>query len=178
MKIDGQNIVENDEKYEKLLGINIQSNLKWGAHLNKLKSRLKIRLAGLYKLRFMVLEKNLKLIVQGLFNSNLMYCLPLFGGCDKMEINSLQLLQNKAANIVGRFPPRSHRSSIFDKLGWLTINQLIVYHSLVTVYKIRQRRTPEYLATIFRKENIRGKVMLPKLNLELAEKCFSFGDNF
>ena len=43
-----------------------------------------------------------------------------------MEINSLQLLQNKAANIVGRFPPRSHRSSIFDKPGWLTINQLIV----------------------------------------------------
>ena len=59
VKIDGQNIEENDEKCEKLLGINIQSNLKRGAHLNKLKSRLKLRLAGLYKLRFMVPEKNL-----------------------------------------------------------------------------------------------------------------------
>ena len=53
------------------------------------------------------------------------------------------------------------------------VNQLIIYHSLVTVYRIRQSRTPEYLATIFRKENLRGKVVLPKPNLELAEKSFS-----
>ena len=76
----------------------------------------------------------------------MVYCLPLFGGCDKSEIKDLQVLQNKAAQIVMHAPPRSKRSDLYDKLEWLTVNQLIVYHTLITIFKIRQNKEPEFLA--------------------------------
>ena len=58
----------------------------------------------------------MKVVSEGLFNSVLCYCLPLFGGCDISEVKSLQVLQNKAAQIVTRLPPRSVRNLMFDQL--------------------------------------------------------------
>ena len=46
-------------------------------------------------------------IADRLFNSVVSYCLSLIGGCTKAEINSIQILQNKAAQLVTRSPPRS-----------------------------------------------------------------------
>ena len=82
-----------------------------------------------------------------MFNSVLVYCLPLFGGCDVSEIKQLQVLQNKAAQIVTHSPPRSDRLAVYSGLNWLTVNQLITYHTLLTVFKIRQSGEPEYLAS-------------------------------
>ena len=84
-----------------------------------------------------------KNIVEGVFNSVLCYCLPLFGGCNNSDVNTLQVQQNKAAQIVLSLPPRHNREYMYNKLGWLTVHQLIVYHPLITVYRIRQAREPD-----------------------------------
>ena len=46
------------------------------------------------------------------------------------EIRDIQILQNKAAQLVTHSPPRSNRNVMFDKLGWLTVHQLIRYFTL------------------------------------------------
>ena len=167
-KMDGVVLKETDEKCELLLGIQIQSNLKWHKTLQELQSKLQKRLAGLAKLRYIVPYTMLKIITQGIFNSILIYCLPLFGGCDKGEISALQVLQNKAA-------PRSPRNFMFERLGWFSVNQLIVYHTLIAVFKIRNSGEPEFLATSLNKDNVvNGHILLPKQNLTLAEKSFTF----
>ena len=75
--MDGVRLKETELKQENLLGIVIQSNLKWSAYIDALTVKLKLRLAGLMKLKF-VMSKSLKRnIVQGIFNSVLCYCLPL-----------------------------------------------------------------------------------------------------
>ena len=54
--------------------------------INSLATKLKKRLTGLEKLKY-VMNKNIKRnIVEGVFNSVLCYCLPLFGGCDEADI--------------------------------------------------------------------------------------------
>ena len=75
----------------------------------------------------------MKTIVQGIFNSVLCYCLPLFGGCNKAELGALQVLQNRAAQIVLKSPPRTSRDWMFSKLGWMTVKQLINYHTIIVV---------------------------------------------
>ena len=70
------------------------------------------------------------------------YCLPLFGGCSKTDVQLLQVFQTRAAQVVLRLPPRTGRALMFDKLEWLTVQQLIA------VFRIRQTREPEDLATI------------------------------
>ena len=45
---------------------------------------------------------------------------------------------------------------MYDKLKWLTVLQLVVYHTLLCVYRIRKEREPEYLASILYNDGIRG----------------------
>ena len=169
--MDGIKLEERNDKFEDLLGVSIQSNLKWHKTVEDLKLKLKKRLAGLAKLRFIVPYNILKSITQGIFNSVLIYCLPLFGGLDKDQLGDLQVLQNKAAQIVTRSPPRATRNPMFDRLDWLTVNQLIAYH---TFFKIRSCGEPEYLSEILRQDNRNGSIIIPNSDLTLAKKSFSF----
>ena len=74
-----------------------------------------------------------KTITEGLFNSVLVYCFPLYGGMNSGDMNDLQVMQNKAARIVTLMPHRANRADMYDKLTWLTVNQLVFYHSIIQV---------------------------------------------
>ena len=83
-----------------------------------------------------------KIITEGIFNSVLVYCLPLYGGLGDGELKNLQVLQNKAAQVATLSPPRAERKIMFDTLGWLSVNQLIFYHTVISIFKIRSFKEP------------------------------------
>ena len=111
-------------------------------------------------------------MTHGIFNSVLVNCLPLFGGFGVIELKELQILQNKAARIVSHSPPRAHRAIMYSKLQWLTVNQLVAYHTLLTVFKIRQTGEPEYLAGYLLDDNRAGRIIIPNTQLSLAKNSF------
>ena len=170
--MDGILIEESLEKCELLLGCTVQSNLKWHTQTENLLSKLKTRLAGLIKIKHIVPYSIRKTITQSIFNSIMTYCLPLFGGCDMYQIKGLQVLQNKAAQVVTHSAPRARRADLYDKLEWLTVNQLIVYHTLITVFKVRQNNEPEYLAERLKVDTRNRRILIPNTNLRLAQKSF------
>ena len=135
---------------------------------------LKKRLVGLNHIKFILPFSTRRAVSDGMFNSVLVYCLPLFGGCDAQEVKELQVLQNKAARIVTHSPLRAGRQELFDQLGWLSVKQLIMYHSLLTVYRIRSSQEPEYLASRLSRENRYGNIILPKSNLSLHRNSFGY----
>ena len=61
---------------------------------------------------------------------------------------------------------------MYSKLEWLTVNQLITYHTLLTVFKIRQSGEPEYLATFLKADNRTDRIIIPNTSLTLAKKSF------
>ena len=103
-----------------------------------------------------------------------MYCLSVYGGLDLHLLNQIQILQNRAARIVCHAPPRSCREEMFQKLDWLTVKQLISYHDLLNIFKIKTRCQPEYLADIFNRVNRFNNIIIPCTKLELARKSFCF----
>ena len=163
---------ESNEKCEFMLGCYLQSNLKWHEQVDNLVKKLKKRLVGLSSLKYVVPFHTRNTITLGMFNSVLVYCLPLFGGCDLGEIKQIQVLQNKAAQIVTHSPPRAERVPMYKKLNWLTVNQLIVYHTLLTVFKIRQCGEPEYLAKFLQDDNRTERIIIPNTTLSLALNSF------
>ena len=65
----------------------------------------------------------------------------------RLMIEEVQVLHNKAARMVYNATPRSNRTEMFVKLGWLTFNQLILYNTLVSIFKVRKFKEPEYLSS-------------------------------
>ena len=172
--MDGVQLQEEAGGCELLLGCQMQANMKWHSQVNNLLKKLRTRLTGLMHIKYILPYQTRKTVTEGIFNSVLVYCLPLFGGCDVGQVRDMQVLQNKAARIVCLAPPRANRVSMFKKLSWMTVNQLISYHSLLTVFKMRTSGEPEYLARKLKYENRLGKIIIPNTNLSLAKKSFIF----
>ena len=170
--MDGVRLEESQVKCELLLGVQIASNLKWKQQVSKVVSKLKTRIVGLNKIKFIMPYHSRLTITTGIFNSVLVYCLPLDGGCTKEQIHDLQVLQNKAAQIVAHKPPYTCRKGLYDQIGWMTVSQLVVYHTLLTVFKIRKSGEPEYLARFLLRESRTGRIMQPNITLGLAQKSF------
>ena len=170
--MDGVQLEEGEEGCELLLGCDLQSDLKWHSQVKLLVGKLKKRLVGLTSLRYILPYQTRKQITLAIFNSTLVYCLPLFGGCDMSEIKQLQVLQNKAAQIVTHSPPRAERVGMYTRLDWLTVKQLITYHTLMTVFKIRQSGEPEYLAKFLKDDSRTSRIIIPNTKLGLAQKSF------
>ena len=110
-----------------------------------------------------LLPKNkFKILVDGIFMSKLMYCLQLFGnvwGIETMEdtetrqssftksnLRSLQVLQNKVLRLMTGCGYNTHNTELFEKSGMLSVNQLIAYTTLVSIFKVKLSGKPQYLA--------------------------------
>ena len=88
-------------------------------------------------------------------------------------ISERSLLQNKAAQIVSHFPPRTSRTELYDKVQWLTVNQLILYHTLLTIFKVRKNNEPECLASKLKNDTRTGHILIPNMKLGLAQNAFT-----
>ena len=109
-----------------------------------------------------------------MFTSVLSYCLPVFGGCEKYELEALQVMQNQAARLVTHLPSRTPRTEIYSMVDWLTVNQLVFYHSALSTFRIRQSGEPWYLNNIMSRDNRASNIIVPNTTLTLAKKSYSY----
>ena len=77
--------------------------------------------------------------------SKLSYLISLWGGCGTVLKKSLQIIQNKVARVVTRLEWSTPIRDLLAQCGWLSVNQLIFYHSVLLVHKVKLSQTPRYL---------------------------------
>ena len=174
VEMDGCLLEESEEKFETLLGCQIEPTLKWHKQVEELLKKLKKRLTALENLRRIIPFNLKKRITEGIFTSVLAYCLPVFGGCDMFEMEALQVMQNKAARLVTGSQQRTSRKEIFAQVEWMTVNQLIFYHSALSTFRIKQSKEPEYLYNIMCRTNRAERIIIPNTSLTLAKKSYCF----
>ena len=63
---------------------------------------------------------------------------------------------------------------MFDALGWMTVAQLVFYHTMMAVYRIRMAGEPELLAKKLNRENFRGNLITPSTRLNVVKNSFTF----
>ena len=85
------------------------------------------------------------MIVNGIFCSKLIFQICLWGGTEEYLLSSLQIVQNKAARFVARRSKYTPVVGLLRQCGWLSIRQLVFYHSVINIYKILQTTYPKYI---------------------------------
>ena len=98
-------VLQNDNVgYEMLLGCKVQENMKWSQQVEMLLNKLSKRLVGLQNLRLICPYVLRKTITEGLFNSILAYCLPLYGGMDSGLSGSYRVFKIKLQGLFAVHP--------------------------------------------------------------------------
>ena len=80
--------------------------------------------------------KTRKLLANGIFISKLIYFMPVWMGCDDYLVNALQVCQIKAARLVTKLDRFTPTKVLMQQCGWLSVKQLMIYHSLVLLHKV------------------------------------------
>ena len=76
------------------------------------------------------------LLANGLFQSKLLYLLPMWGGLPARDAKKIQIIINKCACMVLGANRRIRTRSLMEKCGWLYFRELVDYHSLIQMFKL------------------------------------------
>lgn len=133
----------------KLLGAQIHQDLKWSDHILEVVKSLNMRLNGLKNVCKHANFKTRLMVANGIFISKLIYLIPLWGGSSKFLINMIQVVQNKAARYVTKKGIDEPVRELLKQCNWLSVNQLIEYHSILTVHSTLVSSYPVYLRNKF-----------------------------
>ena len=145
----------NPSKNERILGLIVSNDLTWNSHIlsheKSLSNNLSNKIYGLRKICAEEDFKTRKLLANGIVNSNLVYMIQLYGQASDYLIRILQVQQNKAARIVTRLDWGTSTNVLLNQIGWLSVKQLFVFHSLMLVWKIQESGQPRYLSEKFQR---------------------------
>lgn len=126
-----------------------KSQKNWAKYVqNSDKSLLKqlsLRLNALKIIGSIASFKVLLMVANGVFISKLVYQISPWGGCAEYNLNSLQVVQNRAGRFVARKGRYTHIKELLTNCGWLSVTQLVFFHSVMLQHKVMKSGYPEYI---------------------------------
>ena len=148
--VAGDHIIVPTES-EKLLGGILHQDLGWGLlirdHKASLLNQLNSRMYGLRKVSRNACFNTKLMVANGVFMSKMAYLITLWGsGAHQYLLRAVQVQQLAAARVVcGVGSLRWSRRQLLEKVGWLSVKQLIFYHMVLQVQKTRTTGVPKDL---------------------------------
>ena len=141
------------ENHMKYLGISISSNMTWSEHIEIISSKINPRPGLLIRIKHL-LPRQARLLY---YNS---LVLPIFDYADiiwgdknnTVIMNSLQILQNKAAKIILDRPLYSSASASLTELNWKTLKERRLYNRCLYLFKCKQGYINNHLSLVEKKD--------------------------
>ena len=158
-KLDDLNIILNGQSLirstkAKILGVYLDENLNFHDHVVYLTAKISPKIGMLHRLRQTFSSPVLNVIYLTSIQSLLDYCLTVFGPSSKTITDHVQRLQNRCARAVtGNFSITASISQMIESLGWMSVNQRLIYFTACLVYKCLNQQAPIYLTNRFQYMN-------------------------
>ena len=164
----------------RLLGINIHESLKWKDHIlsgeNALIKCLSLRLNAVKRISSISSFKTRLMVANACFQSVLVYMIVIWGGSEKYLTRAAQVIQNKVARHVTKLTWFTPIRSLLKQCNWLSIQQLIFFHTALQMWKVRTDNAPGFLKNRFELTNTRsrqdGALLIPAVSTSLGRKSF------
>ena len=126
---------------EKLLGCNIHQSMKFNLHIRdhskSVARQITFRINGLRKIARNSTFQTRLMIANGAVMSRFVYMISVWGGAQQYLLQGLQVQQLAAARIVCGFGSRFwSRRKLLTRVGWLSIRQLVHFHTVLQAFKI------------------------------------------
>ena len=85
------------------------------------------------------------MVANGIYNSKLNNLIQVWGGTQEYLLKALQISQNRAGRLVTGMSWFTPCRVLLSKCGWLSVKQLVAYHTILTVHNTVIKETPEYI---------------------------------
>jgi hypothetical protein len=131
------------------LGVMIDSNLNWKAHVAYVAKKVRRNIGLLSKIRHYASQKILVNLYYSLIYPFITYGVITWGNTYPTTLNSLYLLQKKALRLISFSGFRDHSNPLFIKYEILKLPEIVFLHNAVFVYNFRSGKIPKCLELFF-----------------------------
>ena len=129
------------------LGLTVDENLTWDAHVNKISNKISRSIGILNRLKRFLPKSVLKTIYNSTILPHLQYCILCWG----KNISRLRKLQKKAIRIISISKYNAHTEPLFKCLNLLKLDDIFTYFSLKFYYKYCSQTLPAYFLNMFKR---------------------------
>lgn len=129
----------------KNLGVVMDPELTWEAHINTIINRCFGILIGLMHIRHIVPHSILPRLVDSLVLSHVRYCAPVYGSANRTTIARLQKVFNFSARVISGRRKFDHVSDVLDELAWLRVPEFIAHVDMSLMHGILKSGKPDVL---------------------------------
>ena len=165
---------------EKLLGLNIHQSLKWKEHvISNKKSMIKTLTTRLNALKKLAVNANFKtrlMVANSCFMSIIIYMVSVWGGTEDYIVKAVQVMQNKAARSVTKQSWFTPTKRLLLQCNWLSIKQLIFFHTALQVWRVITSKCPVYIETKLKlsrtRSSAQGNLLVPVVEKSFSSKSF------
>ena len=158
----------------KYLGLLMDDRLTWKFHINELCKKLNRSVGMLFKLRHLCPSSILRSLYFSIFNSHLVYGLPVWGNTDKIYTEKINLLQKKAIRAITFSDFRAPSLPILKDLEILSFHDLYQHQIASLMWDHDHNVLPCSISSYFTKRrNVHShstrmaasdKLIIPKTN--------------
>ena len=134
LKIDGHAI---DQTFTtKFLGVLIDSQLSWKAHINYISGKIAKGIGIILKARKLFDSETLTTLYYSFIYPYLQYCNHVWGNTHVTYLQKLHILQKRIVRIIAGVKPREHTAPIFKELKILSIFDINIYVISKFMYEV------------------------------------------
>ena len=153
----------------------MDSRLSMENQVVQLKKRCFHTIRNICKIRFLLSEDQLKIVVNSLVVSCLDYCNSLYFGITEKLLYQLQLIQNASAKVITRKYKHDHIGNDLKDLHWLDVRKRVLFKIALLVFKSLNGLAPVYLQELicYKPHGHSLKLMVPEANSKLGTRSFS-----
>lgn len=145
IKVKYENTILEVVSEIKYLGVIIDKNLNFTAHLNYMGKKIGSKLGVLRRVGADLTQYMRCVVYKTMVAPLFEYCSSILLGLSDTNIQYLQKLQNKGMRIILRCNIRVRIKDMLDTLMFMTIKERVRYNVCIWIYKILNGQCPSYL---------------------------------
>ena len=148
LEINGKSIEQANEF--DFLGLRIDQNLTWNAHIQKISNKVSRTLGVMCRLKHFLPPHILRTLYNSLILPHLQYAVLVWG----FKSSRLEKLQKRAVRIISQSKYNSHTEPIFRTMNLLKLSDIFKLNILKFYHKHQQGHLPNYFQNLFRSTDI------------------------
>lgn len=177
-----KNVFLKSSKGEKLLGVNINENLTWNDHINRIRKKLSTNLWLLSRLKWFIPLSARILFYNAYIQPHLDFCNIVWGGSNITSIHPLFIVQKRACKLIFGHEYVSVSESL-EKINCLSVSDKVILQKAKFMFKVSRGLVPTYISHMFNTElktntSLRStnanNFYRPRPNLEIFKQSISY----
>ena len=157
----------------KFLGITIQDQLKWDAHITQLTAKLTTNLFVLYRISKISTKETTSLTYYALIHSLLSYGIEIWGSSNETNLDNIFKYQKRAIRYISGLAYKESCKQAYKELKILTVPALLIYKT-VLIIKDKFHNLPKLGDKHNYETRNKNVIAIPQHNTTLFEKTTKF----